>query len=420
MADRDGNIIAKDYGIGIKPPAQHFHVKGHENAGWGMKARLSQIFAADGRTIMLAFDHGYIMGSTAGLERLDLVIPPLMDHADCLMATRGALRTCIPADNRKAIALRCSADSSVLKDDMSMGVIGTDIEEALRMNASCKDYGIGIKPPAQHFHVKGHENAGWGMKARLSQIFAADGRTIMLAFDHGYIMGSTAGLERLDLVIPPLMDHADCLMATRGALRTCIPADNRKAIALRCSADSSVLKDDMSMGVIGTDIEEALRMNASCMAVQCFIGSASEIASLHNLSYYINKGERYGIPVLGVVAVGKEMERTTRYFALATRLLAEQGAHIIKTYYCENFEQITAACPVPIVIAGGKKVPEPEALDMAYRAVNEGAAGVDMGRNVLQAECPSAMLQAIRMVVHENVKPEAAYKAYQTLMKDVK
>lgn len=168
-------------------------------------------------------------------------------------------------------------------------------------------------------------------------------------------MGSTAGLERLDLVIPPLMDHADCLMATRGALRTCIPADNRKAIALRCSADSSVLKDDMSMGVIGTDIEEALRMNASCMAVQCFIGSASEIASLHNLSYYINKGERYGIPVLGVVAVGKEMERTTRYFALATRLLAEQGAHIIKTYYCENFEQITAACPVPIVIAGGKK-----------------------------------------------------------------
>ena len=182
-------------------------------------------------------------------------------------------------------------------------------------------------------------------------------------------MGSTAGLERLDLVIPPLMDHADCLMATRGALRTCIPADNRKAIALRCSADSSVLKDDMSMGVIGTDIEEALRMNASCMAVQCFIGSASEIASLHNLSYYINKGERYGIPVLGVVAVGKEMERTTRYFALATRLLAEQGAHIIKTYYCENFEQITAACPVPIVIAGGKKVPEPEALDMAYRCL---------------------------------------------------
>ena len=224
-------------------------------------------------------------------------------------------------------------------------------------NIIAKDYGIGIKPPAQHFHVKGHDNAGWGMKARLSQIFAADGRTIMLAFDHGYIMGSTAGLERLDLVIPPLMDYADCLMATRGALRTCIPADNRRAIALRCTADSSVLKDDMSMGVVGVDIEEALRMNAACMAVQCFIGSAGEI---------------------------------------------------------------TSACPVPIVIAGGKKVPELEALDMAYCAICEGAAGVDMGRNVLQAECPSAMLQAIRMVVHENAKPKAAYKAYQTLMKDVK
>lgn len=232
-------------------------------------------------------------------------------------------------------------------------------------------------------------------------------------------MGSTAGLERLDLVIPPLMDHADCLMATRGALRTCIPADNRKAIALRCSADSSVLKDDMSMGVIGTDIEEALRMNASCMAVQCFIGSASEIASLHNLSYYINKGERYGIPVLGVVAVGKEMERTTRYFALATRLLAEQehisSRPITVKILSRSLLPVRSQSSLPVV-----KVPEPEALDMAYRAVNEGAAGVDMGRNVLQAECPSAMLQAIRMVVHENVKPETAYKAYQTLMKDVK
>lgn len=223
-------------------------------------------------------------------------------------------------------------------------------------NIIAKDYGIGIKPPAQHFHVKGHDNAGWGMKARLSQILLPTAATYMLAFDHGYIMGSTAGLER-GLGDPPLMDYADCLMATRGALRTCIPADNRRAIALRCTADSSVLKDDMSMGVVGVDIEEALRMNAACMAVQCFIGSAGEITSLSNLSYYVNKGERYGIPVLGVVAVGKEMERTTRYFSLATRLLAEQGAHIIKTYYCDNFEQITAACPVPIVIAGGKKCP---------------------------------------------------------------
>lgn len=196
----------------------------------------------------------------------------------------------------------------------------------------------------------GHENEAFAY-------FAEDGRTIMLAFDHGYIMGSTAGLERLDLAIPPLMEYADCLMATRGALRACIPPDCRKAIALRCTADTSVLKDDMSHGVIGVGIEDAIRMNASCMAVQCFVGADGELGSLENLVRTVDAGERYGIPVLGVVAVGKEMERTTRYFALATRLLAELGAHMIKTYYCENFEQITAACPVPIVIAGGKKYP---------------------------------------------------------------
>ena len=286
-------------------------------------------------------------------------------------------------------------------------------------NILAKDYGIGIKPPVHHFPIKGMASAGWGMQGRLSQIFGDDGRTIMLAFDHGYIMGSTAGLERLDLVIPPLMEYADCLMATRGALRTCIPANHHKAIALRCTADGSVLKDDMSFGTAAVDIEDAIRMNASCMAVQCFVGSEGELGSLDNLAYYVNAGEKYGVPVLGVVAVGKEMERTTRYFALATRLLAEQGAHIIKTYYCDDFEQITAACPVPIVIAGGKKIPEFDALDMAYRAISEGAAGVDMGRNVLQAACPKAMLKAIRMVVHEYAKPEEAYKAYELMQKDV-
>ena len=207
-------------------------------------------------------------------------------------------------------------------------------------NIIAKDYGIGIKPPAQTFHVKGMGHAEWGMKTRLSQIFAADGRTIMLAFDHGYIMGSTAGLERLDLVIPQLMEYADCLMATRGALRACVPPDCRKAIALRCTADNSVLKDDMSHGVIGVGIEDAIRMNASCMAVQCFVGADGELGSLNNLVRTVDAGERYGIPVLGVVAVGKEMERTTRYFALATRLLSELGAHIIKTYYCENYRSL--------------------------------------------------------------------------------
>ncbi len=282
-------------------------------------------------------------------------------------------------------------------------------------NALAKDYGIGIAPPPRPFPVKGMEGAGWGLQSRLAQIFQDDGRTIMLAFDHGYIMGPTAGLERLDLVIPALMGDADCLMGTRGALRTCLPANHRKAVALRCTADGSVLQEDMSAGLAGVDIEDAIRLNASCLAVQCFIGAPHEQDSLRNLSYYVNAGERYGLPVLGVTAVGKEMERTPRYFALAARLLAELGAHIIKTYYCEHFEQVTAACPVPVVIAGGKKIPEAEALEMAYRAVKEGAAGVDMGRNVLQAAKPAAMLKAIAMVVHQGAKPQEAYQAYLKL-----
>lgn len=282
-------------------------------------------------------------------------------------------------------------------------------------NKLVKDYGIGIPAPAQTFPVKGLGHKEWGMQTRLAKIFQDDGRTIMLAFDHGYIMGPTAGLERLDLVIPTLMQYADCLMATRGALRACIPPTCRKAIALRCTADTSVLKEDLSQGVVGVNIEDAIRMNADAMAIQCFVGASGEIGSLQNLCDAVNAGERYGIPVLGVTAVGKEMERTPAYFGLATRLLAELGAHIIKTYYCEDFEKVTAACPVPIVIAGGKKIPEKEALQMAYIAISEGAAGVDMGRNVLQAEKPAAMLQAIHMVVHEDMKPEKAYKAYLKL-----
>jgi len=237
----------------------------------------------------------------------------------------------------------------------------------------------------------------------------------MLAFDHGYIMGSTAGLERLDLSIPPLIPYADVLMATRGALRSAIPPEHNKAIALRCSAGSSVLDDDMSHEVIGVDIEDAIRMNATCMAIQTFIGASGECQSLQNLVRTIDAGTRYGIPVLGVVAVGKEMERTPKYFMLATRILAELGAHIIKTYYCDDFEKVVASCPVPIVIAGGKKLPEAEALEIAYRAVQEGAAGVDMGRNVFQAESPVAMIQALRSIVHEGCSAARALTLYESL-----
>lgn len=283
-------------------------------------------------------------------------------------------------------------------------------------NIIAKDYGIGVPVARQFFHVKGMDHVDWGMKNRLSKIFnPKSGKTVMLAFDHGYIMGSTAGLERLDLAIPPLMEYADVLMATRGALRGAIPPNHDKAIALRCTAGSSVLDDDMSFEHIGVDMEDALRMNATCMAIQVFIGAKGECQSIKNLCDAIDNGNRYGVPVMGVTAVGKEMERTPRYFLLATRMMAEFGASLIKTYYCDDFEKVTSACPVPIVIAGGKKLPENEALEMTYRAIAEGAAGVDMGRNVLQAEKPAAMLQAVRGVVHDGLTGIQAHELYQTL-----
>lgn len=282
-------------------------------------------------------------------------------------------------------------------------------------NKIAKDYEVNTPFANQgSFFVKGMQNMDWGMKARFSRIFnPKTGKTVMLAFDHGYIMGSTAGLERLDLAIPPLMEDVDVLMGTRGAIRTCIPPTCKKGIALRASAGSSVLDDDMSHEVIGVDIEDAIRLDATCLAVQTFIGAPGEKTSLENLVRTVDMGNKYGIPVLGVVAVGKDMERTPKFFKLATRMLAELGAHIIKTYYCEDFEEVVAACPVPIVVAGGKKVPEKEALELAYNVISKGAVGVDMGRNIFQAESPKAMAQAIGKIVHEGYTAEEAYKFYE-------
>lgn len=276
-----------------------------------------------------------------------------------------------------------------------------------------KEFYLDKKVETSGFFLKGLDQYDWGMKHRLSKLFNPEsGHTIMLAFDHGYIMGATSGLERLDIVIPPLMDDIDVLMATRGGLRSCINASNKKAVALRVSGGSSVLRDDITNERICVDIEEAIRMDASCMAVQCYIGSENECQTIENLSQVVNAGNKYGIPVLGVIGVGKEMARTPQYFLTATRLVAEMGAHIIKTYYCDDFEKITAACPVPIVIAGGKKIPEKDALELAYNAISKGAAGVDMGRNVLQAEDPIIMVKALKMVVHGGSSAEEAYKFY--------
>lgn len=271
------------------------------------------------------------------------------------------------------------------------------------------------------FYVKGSNNLDWGMKKHLSNIFdPVSGNTVMFAFDHGYFMGSTAGLERLDMVIPSLIPYVDVLMGTRGALRDCVPPENKKGIALRVTSGSSMLNDDLSHEVLAVDIKDAIRMNADCMAVQTFIGADGQLSSIDNLSRCINAGIEYSVPTMGVVAVGKDMERTDRFFKLATRIIAEMGVNIIKTYYCENFEEIVAACPVPIVVAGGKKLPEADALKLAYDSISHGANGVDMGRNIFQSNHAAIMAQAIGKIVHEKFTDKEAYEFYQDMVAEEK
>ncbi|MBN2409980.1 MAG: 3-hydroxy-5-phosphonooxypentane-2,4-dione thiolase [Candidatus Aminicenantes bacterium] len=269
---------------------------------------------------------------------------------------------------------------------------------------------------AEAFFLKGSESLDWGMKNRLARIFnPTSGRTVMLAIDHGYFQGPTSGLERVDLNILPLVPYADSLMLTRGILRTVVPPSAPKSIVLRVSGGTSILKELSNEG-IAVDIEDSVRLNVSAMAVQVFVGGEHEKESILNMTRTVDAGVRCGIPTLAVTAVGKEMKRDARYFRLAVRICAELGAHIIKTYYVEDgFETVTASCPVPVVMAGGKKIPELEALAMAYRACREGAAGVDMGRNIFQSEHPIAMIQAVRAVVHRNETPDKAFALYQDL-----
>lgn len=269
------------------------------------------------------------------------------------------------------------------------------------------------------FFLKGSGSLEWGMKNRLSRIFNPDsGRTVMLAIDHGYFQGPTTGLERIDLNIVPLMPYADALMLTRGILRTTVPPSLTKPIVMRCSGGASILKE-LSNEHLAVDIEDAIRMNVAAITLQVFIGGEYESRSVHNMTRLVDMGMRYGIPTMAVTAVGKEMVRDARYFRLACRICAELGANIIKTYYVpEGFETITASCPVPIVMAGGKKIGELEALTMAYNAIQQGAAGVDMGRNIFQSENAIAMIQAVSSVVHEAKTPDEAYELYNQLKKE--
>jgi putative autoinducer-2 (AI-2) aldolase len=264
--------------------------------------------------------------------------------------------------------------------------------------------------------LKGSNSLDWGIKNRLSRIFNPQTkRTVMLAIDHGYFQGPTTGLERVDINILPLVPYADTLMLTRGILRSVVPPSISKSIVLRVSGGTSILKE-LSNEDIAVDIEDSIRLNVCAMAIQVFIGGEYERQSIINMTKMIDIGTRYGIPTLAVTAVGKNMARDAQYFRLATRICAELGAHYIKTYYIEDgFETVTASCPVPIVMAGGKKIPELDALTMAYNALQKGAAGVDMGRNIFQSEAPTAMIQAVRAVVHDNETPARAMELYNTL-----
>ena len=281
-------------------------------------------------------------------------------------------------------------------------------------NKEAKQYHADIAQKTEGFFLKGSNSLEWGMKDRLARIFnPVSGHTVMLAFDHGYIMGPTSGLERMDLTIVPLIEYADCIMCTRGALRTLVPPTAGKPVSLRYSAGTTVLTELNDECVM--DIEEATRLNASLLAVMVAVGDKYEAVTIRNLTRTVDLGSRFGIPTLGVTAVGKDMARDARYLSLACRVCAENGAHVVKTYFCEGFEQVAATCPVPIVLAGGKKLPELDALTMAYKAIDQGASGVDMGRNIFQAGDPIAMIQAVRAVVHDMEAPEKAFDLYNTV-----
>ncbi|HHS83243.1 MAG TPA: 3-hydroxy-5-phosphonooxypentane-2,4-dione thiolase [Devosia sp.] len=279
-----------------------------------------------------------------------------------------------------------------------------------------KDFGLDRGQDKQGFFLKGLANYDWGLKNRMSRIFnPATGRTVMLAFDHGYFQGPTRGLERIDLNIAPLFEHADVLMCTRGILRSVIPPTITKPIVMRASGGNSILSE-LSNETVAVDIDDAVRMGVCAMAAQIYIGAEYEHKSISNVIKLIDTGMKAGIPTLAVTGVGKDMARDARYFGLATRIAAELGAHYVKSYFIEKgFERVVAGCPVPIVIAGGKKLPERDALEMAYKAVDQGAAGVDMGRNIFQSEDPVAMIQAVSRVVHELMPVDQAFELYNDL-----
>ena len=252
----------------------------------------------------------------------------------------------------------------------------------------------------------------WGMSNRLARIMGRDGRAVMLAVDHGYFMGPTSGLEEPRRTIAPLLPFADSIMLTRGVLRTSVDPAAAGGVVLRVSGGSSILRE-LSNEDVTVCMEDALRLGVSAVALSIFVGAEFEKQTLVSLARLVDEGQRYGMPVLAVTAVGKDMARDARYLSLACRIAAEQGAHLVKTYYCADFESVVRSCPIPIIVAGGKKTSEREALELTFNSVSRGAVGVDMGRNIFQSTSPVGMIQAVRALVHDRASVEGAFGVFE-------
>jgi len=257
----------------------------------------------------------------------------------------------------------------------------------------------------------------WGMSNRMSQLIQDDGHCLFLPIDHGYFQGPTRKLEQPRKTLEPILDYADAIFITRGVLRSSVDPDKAKPIILRVSGGTSVVGKDLANEGVTTSMEEAIRLNVAAVGISIFVGSDYEKDSLLNLSKLVDEGEKYGIPVMAVTAVGKELEkRDARYLALASRIAAELGARVVKTYWCENFEKVTGGCPVPVVIAGGPRVDtEMEVFEFVHDGMQKGAVGVNLGRNIWQNEHPVAMIRALRAIIHDNATPKEAQKIYDSI-----
>ena len=267
--------------------------------------------------------------------------------------------------------------------------------------------------------LQNRRDMDWGLQNRISSIIKPqNNRALMLAVDHGYFLGPTEKLEDPKKVIAPLLKHCDSLMVTRGVQRASVSSTTDTPMVLRVSGGSSIIGEDLSQEDITVSIEDAIRLNASALAMSIFVGSKYEYQTIVNLGKLVSEAEKYGLPVLAVTAVGKELGKDARYLSLACRVAAEQGAHIVKTYYCDNFEKVVQSCPVPIIVAGGKKIPERDALQLTYNAIKGGAVGVDMGRNIWQSEHPVSMIRAVRAIVHNNQNVDQAFKLFKKLVSE--